>query len=212
MPNPPAKEDEWAFDPTGSLRYFNTKEIITDWVSGMNGSNANANIIRCGDSSRFYGKINGKAHCSLFHIAEKAESLQGTSLSDTCNTRDHQNHHRHVMINEWIDLLMIHDQRMKKLIKALNENLNIHLGGNPEQYVALWHQQGESVWVEFGIIMEKLEKANICNEKASTAFGEKEDVLVRSSVQKQIILFRRAKPSYKFDQSPNALPRTIITD
>ncbi|VDN91441.1 unnamed protein product [Brugia pahangi] len=45
-----------------------------------------------------------------------------------------------VMVDEWIDLWPD-----KKLNKALNKNLNTHQGENPEQYVALWYQQGEPV-------------------------------------------------------------------
>lgn len=51
-----------------------------------------------------------------------------------------------VMIDEWIDLRAGDPWPTdKKLIKALNRNLNTHSGENPEQYVALWYQQGEPV-------------------------------------------------------------------
>ncbi|VDN06646.1 unnamed protein product [Thelazia callipaeda] len=178
-----------------------------------------------------------------------------------------------VMLDEWIDLRAGDPWPSdKKLLKALDKNLDTIPGENPAQYVALWYQQGEPVmgriwnnngkiaacfgwnnneyrdnvgslqilvelpdfirgydysWQPFsvcssfgekewfpvyvdrkGIISpcvctfngkQILGKADIRNEKASSAFGGKENVLVGPTVQTQMVLCRKARPGYKFD-------------
>lgn len=45
-------------------------------------------------------------------------------------------------------------------------------------------------------------QVDIRNEKASAAFGGKENILTGPKVQQQMVLCRKAKPGYKFDSTP----------
>uniref|UniRef100_A0A915PU87 P40 n=1 Tax=Setaria digitata TaxID=48799 RepID=A0A915PU87_9BILA len=115
------------------------------------------------------GYLDNKTELAHFSHDGKAESLQGPPLGDmwiivrnteggppTCGCK-----HCYkppppkpppgpppprVMIDEWVDLRAGDPWPAdKKLIKALDKNLNTFPGENPEQYVALWYQQGEPV-------------------------------------------------------------------
>uniref|UniRef100_A0AC35GP44 Uncharacterized protein n=1 Tax=Panagrolaimus sp. PS1159 TaxID=55785 RepID=A0AC35GP44_9BILA len=59
-----------------------------------------------------------------------------------------------VMFNEWMDIRAGDPFPTRALVKALGQSLNTIAGQNPDQYVALWYQQGEPVmgrvWNEGG--------------------------------------------------------------
>lgn len=59
-----------------------------------------------------------------------------------------------VMINEWMDIRSGDAFPQRNLVKALGKSLDTLPGQNPNQYVALWYQQGEPimgrVWNEGG--------------------------------------------------------------
>jgi len=59
-----------------------------------------------------------------------------------------------VMINEWMDIRAGDPFPTKTLVKALGKTLDTVGGQNPDQYVALWYQQGEPImgriWNEGG--------------------------------------------------------------
>lgn len=59
-----------------------------------------------------------------------------------------------VMIDEWMDVKMGDPFPQKNLVKALGKTLDTVPGQNPDQYVALWYQQGEPImgriWNENG--------------------------------------------------------------
>ncbi|VDM26409.1 unnamed protein product [Toxocara canis] len=61
-----------------------------------------------------------------------------------------------VMIDEWMDVKMGDPFPTRNLVKALGKTLNTIPGQNPDQYVALWYQQGEPImgriWNENGRI------------------------------------------------------------
>lgn len=50
-----------------------------------------------------------------------------------------------VMIDEWMDIRAGDPWPERKLMKALNKTLDTIPGENPDQYVALWYQQGEPI-------------------------------------------------------------------
>ncbi|KAK0403326.1 hypothetical protein QR680_016860 [Steinernema hermaphroditum] len=50
-----------------------------------------------------------------------------------------------VMLNEWMDIRAGDAWPTRPLVKALNKSLDTLPGQNPEQYVALWYQQGEPI-------------------------------------------------------------------
>nr|AAW29197.1 MFP2c [Ascaris suum] len=178
-----------------------------------------------------------------------------------------------VMIDEWMDIRAGDPWPERKLMKALNKTLDTIPGENPDQYVALWYQQGEPImgrvwndngkvaaafgwfdkeyrdkvgslqvlveladyvrgfdykWVPFsecghfgekewtpvyvdypkGIISpavmtwegkQILGKADIRNEKVSSAFNGKENCIIGPEAQAQMVLCRKPRPGYKFD-------------
>lgn len=178
-----------------------------------------------------------------------------------------------VMIDEWMDLRAGDPWPDTHLMKAIGKTLDTIPGENPDQYVALWYQQGEPImgrvwndngkvaaafgwfgkeyrekvgslqvlvelsdnirgfdysWQPFsvcggfdakewipvyvdypkGIISpcvitwegkQILGKVDIRNERASSAFNGKENVLVGPPVHTQMVLCRKAKPGYKFE-------------
>ncbi|VDM69562.1 unnamed protein product [Strongylus vulgaris] len=69
-----------------------------------------------------------------------------------------------VMIDEWMDIRAGDPWPDRTLVKALDKTLDTIAGENPDQYVALWYQQGEPVmgrvWNEGGKIA-----ANFCWNK-----------------------------------------------
>ncbi|MFH4977128.1 hypothetical protein AB6A40_003837 [Gnathostoma spinigerum] len=66
-----------------------------------------------------------------------------------------------VMTDEWMDLRAGDPWPQRKLVKALGKHLDTIPGEDPDQYVALWYQQGEPI---MGRVWNK-------NGKVAAAFG-----------------------------------------
>jgi len=135
-------------------------------------------LLRCGDSLPIFWKdrkagplvgfLDNKTEEARFSHDGVAENLTGTILSDMwiivrnlkggppgceCSQCMKKPGPR-VMLNEWMDIRAGDPFPTRALVKALNQSLNTIPGQNPDQYVALWYQQGEPVmgrvWNEGG--------------------------------------------------------------
>jgi len=128
-------------------------------------------VVRCGDSipilwqSRPQGPLLGDLHLNTeiarFSHDKVAEELQGTVLSDMyiivrelkggppgceCPKCPKEPPKERIMLNSWNDLKEGDPfPTTLRPIRALNKSLNTLAGENPDQYVALWYQHGESV-------------------------------------------------------------------
>ncbi|CAJ0561101.1 unnamed protein product, partial [Mesorhabditis spiculigera] len=145
-----------------------------------------AELLKCGDSIPIYwpnspdggllGYIDNKTEIGWFSINKKVIKKVGGELNDMlvifrelkgappgCECKACAKEPPkpmpptiRVMLNEWADLRAGDPWPAKAPVKALGKSLDTLPGENPDQYVALWYQQGEPVmgrvWNEGGKI------------------------------------------------------------
>uniref|UniRef100_A0A7E4VVY6 Uncharacterized protein n=1 Tax=Panagrellus redivivus TaxID=6233 RepID=A0A7E4VVY6_PANRE len=129
----------------------------------------NRSVVKCGDSfpilwlnrpgGALLGYVDNKTEIAHFSHDKVSEQITGTALNDMmiivreykggppgCQCHEcPKTKVVRVMLNEWADFRAGDPFPDSKAVKALGRSLQTLPGQNPDQYVALWYQQGEPV-------------------------------------------------------------------